>query len=312
MTAWKESIERTFQFTPYYLVAETDGKLTGVLPLFEVANFVVGKALISTPYAVYGGILALDGASRTALYEEANRLGEQLGVEYVEYRNSHDELVVRASNVDRYVTFTKEIVPAEKVLESVPKKTRNLIRKSLKSPFRSRRTTDLTTFLDLYSKNLRRLGTPSFPPRLFAELLKNFGPMIDVCEVLLEETVVAVSINFYFRDQMHTYYAASDQRYLAYSPNNFLYYDHLCWAAENGYRVFDFGRSKRNTGTFEFKRHWTEQMRALPYEINLVRRKELPNFSPTNTKFQAAMEVWKRMPLPLTRALGPHLVRLFP
>ena len=91
-----------------------------------------------------------------------------------------------------------------------------------------------------------------------------------------------------------------------------MYYDHLCWAARNGYRVFDFGRSKRETGAFEFKRHWTEDMRELPYEIKLVRRKELPNFSPSNGRLQAPIEIWKRLPLGITRTLGPRLVRLFP
>jgi hypothetical protein len=50
----------------------------------------------------------------------------------------------------------------------------------------------------------------------------------------------------------------------------------------------------------------------LPYEMLLVRRKEVPNFSPTNPKFQFAIRVWQHLPLPVTRMLGPSLVRLFP
>jgi hypothetical protein len=52
--------------------------------------------------------------------------------------------------------------------------------------------------------------------------------------------------------------------------------------------------------------------RELPYEILLVRRKSLPNFSPANPKFSLAIRMWQKMPLWLTRAAGPWLIRLFP
>jgi len=77
-------------------------------------------------------------------------------------------------------------------------------------------------------------------------------------------------------------------------------------------KLFDFGRSKKGTGVFEFKRHWNTTLRELPYETILIRRKSLPNFSPANPKFDLAIRVWRKMPLPITRLLGPRLIRLFP
>src|SRR5262249_46749191 len=157
----------------------------------------------------------------------------------------------------------------------------------------------------LYSKNMRRLGTPSFPHRHFENLIECFGKEVDICEVAFEDKVMAVSMNFYFHDQMHTYYAAADPDYIDLAPKTFMYFDHLRWAGQNGYRIFDFGRCKKGTGVFEFKRHWGSEMRELPYEIVLVKRKELPNFSPANNKFQPAIKIWQKIPLPVTRALGP-------
>jgi hypothetical protein len=63
---------------------------------------------------------------------------------------------------------------------------------------------------------------------------------------------------------------------------------------------------------FEFKRHWNTTQRELPYEMILVRRKDLPNFSPANPKFELAIQIWRRLPLFLTRLAGPRLIRLFP
>jgi hypothetical protein len=136
--------------------------------------------------------------------------------------------------------------------------------------------------------------------------------MVDVREVVLDGRVVAVSFNFLFRDIMHTYFAASSEEHLSMSPNNFMYFDHLLWAGKNGYRTFDFGRSKKESGHYTFKKHWRTTSRELPYEVLLVTRDELPNFSPTNPKFQLSIRLWQMLPLSVARVLGPRLIPLFP
>jgi FemAB-related protein (PEP-CTERM system-associated) len=273
LTAWKDSIERTFRFQPLYLYASEGARIQGVLPLFLVSNMLMGKVLVSSPFAVYGGILADSDDARGLLYERARALGSQLQVEHIEFRNAFPEQCVGSSNVSRYVTFSQSVGPDEDaLLAALPKKTRNMVRKSLKHPFQTRRQcSNSSAFEALYSKNMRRLGTPSFPNRHFENLRASFGNAVDISEVVLDDKVVAVSMNFYFRDQMHTYYAASDPAYKDLAPNTYMYFDHLRWAGQNGYRVFDFGRCKRDTGVFEFKRHWATEMRELPYEVVLVK-----------------------------------------
>jgi len=314
LLAWRRTIEEAFRYRPYYLVARDSGRICAILPLFLIHNPFLGKALISSPFAVYGGILADSPGARDALYGYVKGLGEELGVDYIELRNAWPEQCGGISNVSRYVTFTHELAPDEALLlESLPKKTRNMVRKSLKQPFRMERNVRTVDRLDrVHSRNMRRLGTPSFPRKYFASLLANFGEMADVREVWLDDKVMAVSLNFYYHGEMHTYHAAADSRFNALSPNSFQYFDHLRWAGEHGYRAFDFGRSKRDTGTFEFKKHWNTQMRELPYEIILVKRKDLPNFSPANPRFRLAIQAWRRLPLPVTRALSRFVFPLFP
>jgi FemAB-related protein (PEP-CTERM system-associated) len=315
LLAWKRTIEESFGYRPVYLLAATeDGVLRGVLPLFLVKNPVIGSALISSPFAVYGGILAEDTAALRGLYSRAVEIGHELQVQYIEFRNTDPGQCVNGPNVDRYVSFSQPIVEGdEAILASIPKKTRNLVRKALKPPFEMRyRVTDLKTFEDLYAANMRRLGTPCFPSKYFASLQRHFGEIVDVREVWLEGQPMAASLNFLFRGDMHIYYAAADTRHNALGPNTFMYFDHLRWAGQNGLRSFDFGRCKPNTGVFEFKRHWNTTMRELPYEMVLIRRKELPNYGPTNPKFHLAIRLWQLMPLWLTRLIGPRLIRLFP
>lgn len=314
LISWKKTIEETFRYRPAYLAAMEGDRIQGILPLFYVRNPVIGKALISTPFAVYGGVLAESPAVARRLYERAKRLGTKLSVDYIELRNAFAEQCVGEPNVSRYVTFVQQVGPDEEsLLAELPKKTRNTVRKSLKQPFTIEyRVTDPANFDRVHSRNMRRLGTPSFPRKYFERLQANFGHMVDIREVRLGCEVVAVSLSFLFRDQMHTYHAAADTRYNAMAPNTFLYYDHLRWAGQNGYKLFDFGRSKRDTGPFEFKKHWNTSMRELPYEIVLIRRKALPNFSPANPRFRLAIRMWSRLPLPLARLMSRWVLRLFP
>jgi FemAB-related protein (PEP-CTERM system-associated) len=314
LTAWMKSIEQTFGYRPLYLLAATGKRIRGVLPLFLVKNLLMGKALISSPFAVYGGILADSEESRQALCAQARKLGEQLEVKHLEFRNGWEEQCSGLARIQRYVTFTQAIGPEEgAILEAIPRKTRYMVRKSLKEKMESRREfSDSNAFEQLYSQSLRRLGTPGFPPCHFRALLDNFRGMVDIREVRLGDRTVAAVLSFYFRDQVLPYYGASDPEYNAFAPNNFMYYDLMRWGGRNGYSIFDFGRSKKVKGSYDFKSHWGMMERELPYEVMLVKRKKLPNYSPANPVFRLPILCWQRLPLAVTRALGPRLIRFVP
>ncbi len=313
LIAWKNSIEETFGFPSHYLAAWEGKEIRGLLPLSAVRNFLMGKVLLSAPFAVYGGILADTDQVRQAIFAHVKALAESTEVNYVELRNAYPEQCVGLPKTSRHVTFTHPVGQGpEAIMNAAAPSVRNKIRKALRHPYASRQTSDITAFEELYAKNLRRLGTPVLPRSHFSVLMRNFHEIASIREVTLEGKVVAASFNFCFRDQVHTFYAAADPELLAKAPNNFLYFDNMRWAGENGFAIFDFGRSKKTSGQFEFKRHWGTTMRELPYEILLVKDKELPNFSPNNPKFDMPIKLWQRLPLGLTRALGPSLSRLFP
>jgi FemAB-related protein (PEP-CTERM system-associated) len=314
LTAWRKSIEETFGFRPHYLVASEGANLRGVLPLFLVKNLLMGKVLISSPFAVYGGILADSDEVRHALSASARQLGERLGVKHVEFRNAYEEQCTGLARLNRYVTFTQKIGTDEAaILESIPRKVRYMVRKSLKEDLKTRQEKeDPAVFERLYSQNLRKLGTPCFPPRHFKALLENFRDMADIREIMHGDIPVAAVLTFYFRDQVLPYYGASDSNYNAIAPNNFMYFDLMRWGGQNGYNVFDFGRSKMVKGSYDFKSHWGMLERQLPYEVMLIRRKALPNYTPANPVFRWPILCWQRLPLAVTRAMGPFLVRFVP
>ena len=314
LTAWRDTLRENFDYQPKYRVAVGGGRIVGVLPLFLVDSIVTGAVLISTPFAVYGGILAENETAHEALKAHVREMAEELDVQYLDLRNRFGNQCINAEPVDRYSTFTRAVGPCDQasVLAALPQKTRNLVRKALKFPFHMRTAQNLDTFYDLMLRTYRRLGTPAFPLAFFQSIVRNFGAMVDVREVWLEGRAVAVSLNFLFSEQMHTYYAASAEDVWAMGPNNYMYFEHLLWAGNHGFRVFDFGRSKKGTGPYSFKKNFGATEHPMPYEVMLVKRLDLPNFTPTNPKFDMAAKVWRKIPLPVTKILGPQLIGLFP
>jgi FemAB-related protein (PEP-CTERM system-associated) len=315
LSAWKNVIEEVYGYTPMYLEVQRDGVIVGVLPLFLVTGLIVRKALISTPFAVYGGALADDAEAYAALGNAARELGQELEVQYVELRNRSFEQTLGFSPINRYVAFTQNIdAGEEELLEAIPRKTRRMVRKSLSENFSVHiETENYRAFEEIYSRNLRRLGTPAFPRKHFEALMRHFQGSIDIREVRLGDRLASAVLTLYYRNWVLPYYGASDPALNAHAPNNFMYFDLMRWGGRNGFRFFDFGRSKRFVaGSYDFKSHWGMVERELPYEMLLVKRKQLPNFSPANPAFKWPMRAWRRVPLSLTRAVGPMLVRLFP
>lgn len=315
--AWRKIIEATFSYTPYYLLAERGSEICGVLPLFHVRSIFSGNALISTPFAVYGGILAVDFTAASMLLEAAKEYAHQLGAEYIELRERslkpHEQLQTRDS---LYVTFLRRIEKsAEANFQILPREARRLVRKAEAAGLMGRpgrRTEDLKAFYHIYAASVRNLGTPVFSYRLFENCLNFLQEDADLLLIYHQEKPVAGVLSFYYRDTVLPYYGGALPEEKAPSPNNYMYWHLMREAGARGFSWFDFGRSKSETGAYNFKRHMGFEPAPLHYQYYLTNGVAIPNNNPTNPKFRLAIETWRRLPLALTKMLGPKLVKAFP
>jgi hypothetical protein len=105
------------------------------------------------------------------------------------------------------------------------------------------------------------------------------------------------------------YYAGDTIDARALAANDFKYWELLRRACERGQRTFDYGRSKRGTGSFDFKKNWGFEPAALFYEYRLFKRERIPENNPLNPKYAAFIALWRRLPRPVANALGPMIVR---
>lgn len=325
LSGWLRVLERTWGHINYSLLAERGGHVVGVLPLFHVQSRIFGSMLVSTPNAVYGGIVADDEAARLALLQKAKQLAAELEVDFLELRNTPESLVSELeperiyqgfSLQDQlYVRFTHPLVADEEaLLKTFPRDIRRMIRQGPKHQLTSevRREEALPEFYDVYATSVRNLGTPVFPLRLFAEFLREFPDACDILVIRQGRQVAGAVLSFYFGGTVLPYYAGAYAEFYRSGINNFMYAELMRHSTARGGTRFDFGRSKRGTGAYAFKHGWGMQAEALPYRIHLVKAPQLPNLNPTNPKFKLLIETWKKLPLGLTKLLGPPIVKYLP
>ena len=306
---WKEVVERAFGHRSHYLLAEEGGRIVGVLPLGHLRSLLFGNALISVPFCVYGGPVAETVEVRDALIEAACSLAQELGVDYLELRNQ-SPLREDWPRKDLYVTFRKEIDPdPEQNLLAIPRKQRAMVRKGIKAGLVSEIDDDVERLFRAYSESVRNLGTPVFSKRYFRILKEVFGDDCEVLTVVHEGKVVASVMSFYFRDQVLPYYGGGTAAARQLKGNDFMYWELMRRSCERGYRVFDYGRSKKGTGSFNFKKNWGFEPQPLYYEYFLVRAKQMPDVSPKNPKYRMFIHLWSKLPLSVSRVLGPLIAR---
>jgi FemAB-related protein (PEP-CTERM system-associated) len=314
LTAWKRVIARALKFEPRYLFIEEQGVIRGVLPLFMVSNILLGRSLISTPIAVYGGICADDENLSRQLRLAACEMAERERVQYLELREQSPVDASGFRTKELYVTFDLELPGSvDQLLSGFPRDTRYMIRKGQKNGLQSVIDNEqLDIFYEIYSRSFSHLGTPVFSKRLFRIVLDEFRDQCELTTVWGGEKALASVLSFRFREWVLPYFGGSLVESRPLAANNFMYYEVMRRALEAGVRYFDFGRSKLGSGSYAFKTQWNMRERPLPYQFFLVRRKSMPNFSPANPKFTLAISIWKALPLPITKILGPAMVRAFP
>jgi FemAB-related protein (PEP-CTERM system-associated) len=213
-----------------------------------------------------------------------------------------------------YVTFSRAISSSEEEnLNAIPRKQRRMTRQGVKHGLRSEcglRHVDM--FWDVYARSVHALGSPVFPRRLFRALAQEFGKDCELLTVWKGQQMVSGVLSLFYEDQVLPYYGGARQDALQYAVNDFMYWELMCHAARVGARTFDFGRSREGTGAYDFKRHWGFEPVPLPYQYLFVSGAGMPNVSPSNPKLHMAVQAWKRLPLPMTKLIGPLLTRYLP
>lgn len=311
---WLDVVERSFGHTCYYLLSEKDEGITGVLPLVHLKSRIFGNMLVSMPYFNYGGVCAEEERIENNLIEKAIEIATTVGAGHLELRQErrlNNGLAVKSSKVSMRLNLPEN---PEELWKSFPSKLRSQVKIPQKAGMVARvgGLEEIDSFYDVFSINMRALGTPVLPKTFFKNILEIFPGSTCICTVYLENNPVASGFLAGFKGMLEIPWASSIRKYNRSSPNMLLYWTCLKFGCENGYRVFDFGRSTAGESTFRFKEQWGASPHPLYWHYWTRKDQPVPDISPHNPKYQLAINLWKKLPLPVTRCLGPLIVKNIP
>lgn len=311
---WLPLIQRTFGHRGYYFWARNSaGTVVGVLPLVRLKSRLFGDFLISMPYFNYGGALAESPEIELALMRAARDQAVELGVEHIEYRDDipRQDMPVRHDKVDMVLELPPTV---EALLTGFSAKLRSQIKRAQReAPQIEIGGLDcVEDFYSVFSRNMRDLGTPVYARRLFENILTDFPEQARIVVVKLHGRPVASGFLLAHGSRMEIPWASTVRDYNRLSVNMILYWEALRYCVESGFKQFDFGRSSRDASTFRFKRQWGAQPEQLHWHYDLITAQHIPSITPGNAKYALMINTWKKLPLALTRWIGPPIVKNIP
>jgi FemAB-related protein (PEP-CTERM system-associated) len=312
---WLQSVAQNYGYQIKLLaVRDRQNNITGVLPLVDVKSPLFGRSLVSSGFAVGGGILSEDGPSHRALADYAEQLGETAKASYVELRGGAAPQNW-LSKQDVYAGFEKTLPAKEEdALKAIPRKKRADLRKAIKAEGEGRLKfiahAPLEKVYALYARSVRDLGTPVFGKNWLRGLQQNFSKD-EISFSLVEADGIAIAglVTFWHGKKVMPYYGGALPAARGLHAYDFLYWKIMCQAIERGYSQFDFGRSKQGTGAFAYKTYWGFEPQPLVYHYKLITADAMPDINPNNPKFALATKIWKRLPLFIANHAGPVLAR---
>jgi FemAB-related protein (PEP-CTERM system-associated) len=308
--AWRTVIERTFGHECLYFMARQNDRVEGVLPLVAIKSRLFGRTMTSLPFLNYGGVLADEDAAH-ALLAAASDAARARGCRHVELRH-FDRQFPGLPYKQHKVTMRLALQPG--LWDRIDRKVRNQVRKAEKSQLTLLRggAELLSDFYTVFARNMRDLGTPVYSRRLFEEVLQAFPDRARILSVKLNGAPVAAGLTYRTGALVEVPWASSIRDYNNLCPNHLLYWGAIEAAVAEGCTTFDFGRSTPDEGTYKFKEQWGASPVPLHWEYRLLHDGGLPDQSPKNPRFRMMIEMWKRCPVWLTNAIGPHIVRSIP
>lgn len=329
---WRTIFEKVFKYSPYYLLAvDKESNVHGILPIFYVKSFLFGSALISVPHLNGGGpilspLLSTEDEQKiwTLFLTYTLSIAGEKSASYTELRCRDQfsnipqvsELEMKCHKVSMKLPLSED---PELLFSTFPPKLRSQIRKPTKEGCSSisvkgneANEQQISDFYDVFSENMRSLGTPVYPKELFSQTLKIFGANSRLALVYSGKQVLAGGICVSTGSSVvEIPWAASLRQYSKLAPNMLLYWTLLKDSCIDGYQFFDFGRSSKGAGTYKFKEQWGAKPQPLYWYYQLLNG-EVPNISPENKKFSTLIKVWKKLPLPVTKILGSYITRGLP
>src|SRR5262245_10207178 len=312
---WLDVLAESFGHVPFALEAVENRRTVGWLPLAYVQSFLFGKYLVSLPYLNSNGVQADHDRAARALVERAVLLADELEVKQLELRHEqptgHPSLNGQlTSKVHMRLALPDFPGP---LWESIGSKARNQVRKGEKSGLTVAwgGVEKLPEFYQVFSRNMRDLGTPVYGQELFRAIFRIYCGDAELCIVHMERQPIAAALLLHGKGVTEVPSASSLREFNSTCANMLLYWNLLDRAIQRKQSVFDFGRSTVDSNTYKFKKQWGALAEPATWQY-YQRLGSATDLRPDNPKYERFIRIWQRLPVRVTRWIGPMIVRGIP
>ncbi len=303
-------ISSAFQCEYSFVAAIENDLVMAILPIVEVKSGIFGKRIISTPYLEYGGFAGDEKYILSILEWLAPKY--QSSFDYLEIRGGMEsfDTVLSSAMIKKnsYKRFVLSLTGKDQVWDNIQKSKRKAIKKSLSLvEVRDVPLSELNSLYSLYCRNMRRFGSPPYNKEYFVHFYhhlveKGQGKIIGAYH---HGKLVAVLLGLCYRDRVHIIIAVSDPAYQELRPNDAVHWTFIEWASDHGFKWFDFGRVREESGQFEYKQKWGPMLLDLPSYFLIWNDKDIPEVDPK--KYNLVVKLWRYLPLRLTKMVGHRL-----
>lgn len=310
--AWLEAVSAAYKMKTTYLVAIQENELVGVLPLAEIKTPIIGKKLCTLPYCDLGGALVNSLEVEAELMQCAMNYGLESNANKLEYRAQQTKLedISQAPKVRMLLDLPES---SQVLLASFKSKLRSQINKAKKNGLTASIGNDqkhLDGFYQVYTRNMRDLGSPAHSKKWFAEIVKNYGENVVIANVYKNSTVVGAGIVLFNGASASIPWASTNSDYNKLAPNMLLYWTLLAHVTDKGMAQFDFGRSTPGEGTYKFKAQWGAKPVALDWQEYIHGERQATKLESGKSKSREHIEnLWRRLPVGVATYVGASLRR---
>lgn len=322
--SWLTLLARLYGY-PVHILQTTDdsGALTGFMPVMAVRSPLTGRRIVSLPFSDCCPPLATSDTAVNALMDQALALTQAERARYLEVRAGALAALDARADLTRNDLYSRWVVPLELDTQVMWKRVKTSSQQRVKKARKdgvtvrvAERLADVDAYYHLHLlTRSRKHGMPAQPIRYFRDLWETFGaanPATGQMRLLLAEhagAAIGGMILLISGATVRNAYSASDPRSLRLGPNNALMWEAMSWAGEQGYTRFDMGRTAHdNPSLASFKRSWGAQEESLPYYYHPAIA-GLASTSEQSWKYRLLTGSWRRLPLPISQALGGALYK---
>lgn len=308
-----------FYWEPLYFLWYHEEKLIGLFPLVYT-----GKAFVSLPHFSYGGLLFKEPFSEmvsaiqqlvTVVDDERPGAGfyryDSPSKELIENRNFQSTLFLRGlyppgerPEIEKTVTYMELHGTVDELGLRLSSNLRRKIRKAEKSGiiFREGGKELLEDFYNVYVRKMHQLGSPAYGKGFFKTFFQQ--PLEEGSRFFVgyfDGRPVGGSLLLSYRGFFESAWFATDVLFQKYYISDGLHWSMIQYALKAGGRIYSMGRSTKNGSVFVYKNHWP--VKNSPLFIYNTSNK------PSVRDFAVLPKIWKYIPFPVAKRLGPKFVK---